>query len=162
MYYQLTDRFIVAADLARTWAFFSAADNLSKITPPRLGFTVRTPRPITIQQETVLDYTIRFLGMRLRWRSLIIDWSPQRQFIDLQTRGPYALWHHQHTFEPVEDGVRCGDRVIYRLPMGLPGRLAHPIVRRQLLNIFRYRREMIGRELGPVREEQPILIECLR
>ena len=32
MYYELTDHFVVSADLARTWDFFSRADNLPLIT----------------------------------------------------------------------------------------------------------------------------------
>ena len=149
MLYELTDRFVVAADLAWTWAFFTAAENLPVITPPWLGFRVRTPSPIVIGRDTVIDYTIRWAGLPVRWRTLIIDWSPPHQFIDLQVRGPYALWHHQHRFEPADGGTICADRVIYRLPFGPLGRLAHAaIVRRQLLKIFRYRRTVIGRELG--------------
>jgi hypothetical protein len=35
MYYELTDRFRVAADVARCWDFFTKAENLPLITPPR-------------------------------------------------------------------------------------------------------------------------------
>ena len=80
MVYELSDDFIVSADVARTWAFFSSAENLPKITPP---------------------------------------------------------WLHL---------------VLYRLPFGVVGRAAHAlIVRRQLLEIFRYRRTVIGDNLGWVR-----------
>ena len=98
----------------------------------------------------MIDYTIRWAGLPLRWRTKIIDWTPPRQFIDLQLRGPYALWHHQHTFEPTDRGtVLCADHVTYKLPGGPLGRVAQPlVVRRQLLEIFRFRREVIGRRLG--------------
>ena len=54
-------------------------------------------------------------------------------------RGPYALWHHQHTFEPNDSGdVVCADRVIYKIPLGPIGRILHALtVRNQLLDIFR-------------------------
>ena len=159
MYYELTDRFEVAADLARTWKFFSSAENLPLITPPWLAFTVRTPGPISLRLDSVLDYTIRWMGVPVRWRTKIIDWSPPRQFIDLQVRGPYALWHHQHAFEPAGGdggGVACTDRVIYRMPVPVFGRAVHAaVVRRQLLDIFRFRRRVIGEHLGWVRAIQP-------
>jgi ligand-binding SRPBCC domain-containing protein len=156
MFYELTDHFVVAAPPDKTWDFFGRAENLPAITPPWLGFTIHTPAPITIGPDSLLDYTIRWAGLPIRWRTRIIDWSPPRQFIDLQVRGPYALWHHQHTFEPVADGVECRDRVIYKLPVPGVSRLVHAaIVKRQLLGIFRYRREVIGRELGWVRAVQP-------
>lgn len=153
--YELTDQFIVAASLDETWRFFSAAENLPLITPPWLAFRIRTPGTIVIEPDTLLDYTIRWLGIPVTWRTRIIDFTPPRQFIDLQLRGPYALWHHQHTFAPVAEGVLCRDRVIYRLPFGALGRLTHRlVVRRQLRAIFRFRRRVIARELGWVRAVQ--------
>ncbi|MDQ3695357.1 MAG: SRPBCC family protein [Chloroflexota bacterium] len=153
--YELTDQFVVAASAAETWRFFSAAENLPLITPPWLAFQTTMPEPIVIERDTLLEYTITWLGAPVRWRTRIIDFTPPRQFIDLQIHGPYALWHHQHTFEPVPGGVLCQDRVLYQLPFGPLGRLTHAlVVRRQLLAIFRYRRQVIARELGWVRAAQ--------
>ena len=155
MYYELTDHFVVSADLARTWDFFGRTDNLPLITPPWLGFTVRSAGPATIVPEMLLDYTIRWLGMPVRWRTKILDVDPPRQFTDLQVKGPYALWLHRHHFAETPDGVECTDRVIYRLPVPLVGRVVHAaIVRRQLLDIFRFRRKVIGEHLGWVRALQ--------
>ena len=150
MYYELTDHFEVNADAAKSWAFFADASNLPKITPTWLNFTVDTPGTIEIGQDSLIDYTIRWMGIPVKWRTRIIDWSPPRQFIDLQIRGPYALWHHQHTFEPsASGGTVCRDRVIYRLPFGPLGRVGHPlVVRRQLLDIFSFRRKVIADQLG--------------
>ncbi len=151
MYYELTDQFEVAGDIQQCWNFFGSAQNLPRITPPWLRFTIHPQTKGAIAQDSLLDYTIWWMGVPVRWRTKIIDWSPPRQFIDLQIRGPYALWHHQHRFEPVEGGggVRCFDRVIYRLPMGMVGRAVHwTIVRKQLLDIFRHRRRVIGEHLG--------------
>ena len=156
-YYELTDHFQVAADADRTWAFFSSALNLKLITPAWLNFTVHTPEPIDMRRDTLLDYTIRWMGLPVRWRTLVTDWSPPRSFSDLQIRGPYALWLHQHDFEPGGDGAGtlCRDRVIYAIPFGPLGTLAHAVaVRRQLLDIFRYRRKVIAEQLGWVRAVQ--------
>ena len=155
MYYELTDHFVVAADPAATWDFFSRAENLPAITPPWLNFEVRTTGLVEMRQDTSLDYTIRWMGVPVRWRTRIIDWSPPRQFIDLQIRGPYAVWHHQHVFEPAADGTTCRDRVIYKLPAGPLGRAVHAgVVRRQLTQIFTFRRGVIAERLGWVRAVQ--------
>jgi ligand-binding SRPBCC domain-containing protein len=159
MYYELTDSFIVRADLSQAWKFFGTASNLPLITPKWLGFTVVTPHMRPIENGTKLDYTIRWMGLKLKWRTLIIDWDAPRQFIDLQTKGPYTLWHHQHTFEAHAEGTLCRDRVIYKLPVAFLGRLVQRlVVRRQLLAIFRYRREIIGKHLGWVRPLQPDVV----
>jgi ligand-binding SRPBCC domain-containing protein len=163
MYYELTDHFEVTADVDRCWQFFGSAENLPLITPPWLKFTITMPAPLPqIGRDSVLEYTIRWMGVPVKWRTRIIDWSPPRQFIDLQIRGPYALWHHQHTFTPLGPvdsngggGVRCFDRVIYKLPVPLIRRPVHAlIVRRQLIKIFRFRRRVIGEHLGWLRAVQ--------
>jgi ligand-binding SRPBCC domain-containing protein len=163
MYFELTDHFIVAADLDQTWAFFGDAENLPRITPPTLGFRILTPLPIEMRSDVLLDYTIRWMGLPVRWRTRIIDWTPRTQFIDLQLRGPYALWHHQHRFAKHGSGVECFDRVIYKLPGGLVGAIAHQLlVGRQLIDIFQYRREAIGKLLGDVRPQQDeVLVRAL-
>ncbi len=155
MYYELTDHFEVACDLDRAWQFFGSAQNLPLITPPWLKFKLAETNPPVIEQGSVLNYTIAWMGIPVRWRTKIIDWSPPRQFIDLQTRGPYALWHHQHTFTPSAEGVICTDRVIYRVPIPVIGRVMHSlVVKKQLLDIFRFRRKVIGEHLGWVRAIQ--------
>ena len=156
MYYELTDHFVVKGTVEQAWSFFGRAENLPTITPPWLNFTIHDTGGAPIGRDSVLDYTIRWAGVPIRWRTRIIDWSPPRQFIDLQIRGPYTLWHHQHTFDPTPDGVECADRVIYKLPAAGVGRVVHALtVKRQLLDIFRYRRDVIGRNLGWVRAVQP-------
>jgi ligand-binding SRPBCC domain-containing protein len=121
-----------------------------------MNFTVHTPAPIHIQQDCTIDYTIRWAGLPIRWRTRIIDWTPKRQFIDLQIKGPYTLWHHQHTFTPSEEGMVCTDRVIYKIPGGPVGRLMHALmISKQLKDIFRFRRTKITEALGWVRAIQP-------
>jgi ligand-binding SRPBCC domain-containing protein len=155
MFYQLTDQFIVKTDLQQTWEFFSRAENLPRITPAWMKFEVRTPQPIVIGQDTQLDYTIRWMNIPIGWRTRIIDWSPPHQFIDLQLRGPYSVWHHQHRFTPVEQGTACSDRVLYKIPGGPVGPLMHAMtIRRQLIGIFEYRRKVIAEQLGWVRALQ--------
>ena len=156
VHFELTDHFEVAADPARCWAFFATADNLPLITPPWLDFRIIRGGG-RIGRDALLDYTIRWMGLPVKWQTKIIDWSPPRQFIDFQVRGPYALWIHQHTFEPTAaGGTDCRDRVVYRLPVPVMGRLLHAaVVRKQLLEIFRFRRKVIGEHMGWLRAVQP-------
>ncbi len=74
--------------------FFADARNLEAITPPLLRFTVITPGPIPMQVGTLIDYRLRVHGVPVRWQTLIQEWVPGERFVDVQLRGPYALWHH--------------------------------------------------------------------
>ena len=136
----------IAHPMSTVFPFFSAAENLRKITPPELGFRIRSASPILMRVGTLIDYTIVLFGLPLRWRTEITKWDPPHSFEDKQLRGPYAKWVHTHSFVEERGGTTMRDRVVYALPLGALGRLAHPLVRRQLRWIFDYRESVLLRE----------------
>ena len=83
---------------------------------------------------------------------MIQEFETNHHFVDVQTHGPYALWHHLHTFERLPSGgTRLGDVVDYEPPFGLLGRLSHPLfVRRTVERIFDYRHKIIAEKFGTV------------
>ena len=126
--------------------FFEDPANLAGITPPWLAFRMLTSVPIAMKVGAVIDYTIRWLGIPVRWRTLITAYRPPAEFIDAQIKGPYLLWHHTHTFRAAEGGTEMTDVVRYALPFGILGDLVHAVVvRRQVEKIFDYRAEAISR-----------------
>jgi ligand-binding SRPBCC domain-containing protein len=142
------DQWIPAA-LDDVFAFFSDARNLERITPAWLGFRILTPGPIEMAVGARIDYRIRLAGVPLRWRTRIREWKPGEGFVDEQESGTYALWRHSHVFRALPGGVLMTDRVEYRLPLGLLGRLAHGLaVRASLAAIFDHRFARI-REIFP-------------
>lgn len=132
------------APMEKVFAFFSDVRNLERLTPPWLGFQVLTPGRIEMKADARIDFVIRLAGFPLRWRTRITEWTPGVRFVDDQERGPYALWHHEHLFEPVGGGVLMSDRVRYRLPLGPLGRAIHTLaVRGSVAAIFDYRFDRI-------------------
>lgn len=128
--------------------FFSDAQNLETITPPWLNFEVLTPKPFAIKVGALIDYRIRIHGFPIRWRTEITSWEPPHQFVDVQLRGPYTLWHHTHTFEDRDGGTLCIDGVRYR-PRG--GALINWLfVRRDVEGIFNYRQQRLQELFGTV------------
>lgn len=132
---------IVPAPLDETFAFFSDASNLERLTPPWLNFRIRTPAPIDMREGAEIDYRIVLYGWPIPWRSRIDVWEPGRRFVDRQLLGPYRWWHHEHRFEPAPGGTRVIDHVEFvpRLS-GLTG----GFVRRDVERIFAYRQTTLG------------------
>lgn len=136
--------------LDRVFDFFSDAGNLEAITPPALRFEILTPRPIAMHADTRIDYRLRLYGVPFRWRTRIRVWEPGRRFVDEQESGPFALWVHEHRFEALTAAsTRIRDEVQYALPLGPLGRLAHPLVRAKLDDIFAYREARVRSLLVP-------------
>jgi hypothetical protein len=136
---------VVPLPLDRVFEFFSDPHNLLRITPQQLNLVVTNPERVEMRAGAEITYTIRWLGIPMRWRTLISAYDPPHSFVDEQLRGPYRKWHHTHTFHAQGDSTRIVDHVDYELPLGPLGALAHRIlVRRQLEGIFAHRRERIA------------------
>ena len=61
-------------------------------------------------------------------------------FTDVQLKGPYALWHHFHSFEKMNGHTKMRDTVKYAMPLCILGNIAHRLfVKKQLEEIFKYR-----------------------
>jgi ligand-binding SRPBCC domain-containing protein len=137
----------LALPAERAFAFFADARNLEAITPPWLAFEVLGADEL--REGALIDYRLRLHRVPLRWRTRIAVWDPPVRFVDVQLRGPYALWEHTHTFERAGDeAVIVRDRVRYALPFGPLGALAHRLfVRRDIERIFAFRQRALAERL---------------
>lgn len=128
----------------RTFSFFKEARNLEKITPKFLNFKVLDQSTPEICEGTKINYSLSLHGLPMGWQSKITDWKPGRRFSDIQVKGPYNHWHHSHEFEEKNGGTLIKDRVLYRVPFGLPGDLiAGWLIKKDLEQIFNYRYKVI-------------------
>ena len=136
---------LVPASLEDTFAFFSDAAKLERLTPSWLNFTILTPTPVVMREGLEIDYRIRLYGIPIPWRSRIDVWEPGVRFIDRQLLGPYRWWRHEHLFEAAAGATRVIDRVEY---MPRARWITGALVRRDLERIFTYRQRALGELLG--------------
>lgn len=147
--YTLRCEMLTERSLASTFEVFENPYNLAKITPSSMNFKVVSKNRVEMRKGAEIDYIIKWLGLPIRWKTIIEDYRPPLYFVDRQERGPYSLWRHQHTFEETSEGTKVGDHVDYQLPLGPLGSLAHAVlVRRQLLEIFNFRQQELGKMFG--------------
>ncbi|WP_294249942.1 SRPBCC family protein [uncultured Chryseobacterium sp.] len=133
-------------DIETAWIFFSAANNLSKITPKEMNFIVLTQfEDDEIYEGMLIDYFVSPLfGIKMKWQTEIIQVDFHKSFTDFQKKGPYKLWHHHHEFIQNENGILMKDTVDYELPLGFLGEIVHSLmVKKKVQDIFDYRYKVL-------------------
>lgn len=129
------------------FAWHARPGALERLTPPwervRVlgdGYELREGSEVVLETRTG--------PLRLRWVARHGPVRAGQSFEDEQLRGPFASWHHRHLFEARPGGSTLEDRVRYSLPLGPLGNLAAPLVRPRLERLFRYRHEVLARDLA--------------
>jgi ligand-binding SRPBCC domain-containing protein len=136
----------VPRPLAEVFDFFSKAENLQELTPAFLHFRILSVDPAPVRKGTLIKYSLRWRIFPIRWTTEIIEWEPPYRFVDVQLKGPYKLWHHEHRFVAEGNGTRIIDEVQYQLPFGVFGSIAHSLkVKKDVEAIFVYRTEVVRR-----------------
>lgn len=153
---EATQVFPVTVEAA--WAFFSDPRNLARITPSDLDFRITSEVPERMYEGLMVTYTLRPLfGIPVAWATEITHIEEHARFVDEQRVGPYAMWHHEHTFTPIVGGVEMRDVVHYTLPLGPLGGLVHALaVGARVRSIFAYRRRALEARFGRLVEPLPV------
>ncbi len=99
----------------------------------------------------------------LRWHARHEKLEGGYGFVDVQEKGPFARWEHQHRFLPsAEGGCLMEDRISYELPCEPASRwLGGRRVARELERAFTYRHGVVARDLERHRlleDEDPLRI----
>jgi len=149
--YQLKREQHLKASVPEIWDFISSPANLKKITPEYMGFDITsTDMPQKMYPGMIISYKVSpMLGIKLTWVTEITHVHEGVFFVDEQRMGPYKIWHHEHHLETVDGGVKMTDLITYSPPLGLLGAIANRIIiRKQLIEIFEYRRVVLDKLFG--------------
>jgi ligand-binding SRPBCC domain-containing protein len=137
---------VIPTTIEKAWNFFSDPTNLPLITPAAMSFKIISEHHgEKMYPGQIIEYYVApIAGIRLYWMTEITHVEEYHYFVDEQRFGPYAMWHHQHFFRPLDGGVEMTDIVHYKNPFGFLGTATDSFITRpRLKNIFDYRRDMV-------------------
>lgn len=148
--HQLKSVMNLPISLEKAWDFFSSPKNLAVITPKELNLVPTSELPEEMYPGMFIEYTVRpLLGIPTKWVTEITHVVENKFFVDEQRHGPYAIWHHQHHFEPINGGVKMTDIIDYRLPLGPLGLIMQKlIVGKKVESIFAFRERKLNELFG--------------
>ena len=138
-------------DIDTAWDFFSKPGNLNAITPKNLGFKIASVyNAEEMYAGQIIEYTVKpLLGIPLYWMTEITHVKDKIYFVDEQRFGPYSLWHHQHHFKQINNGIEMTDLVHYKIPFWFIGDVANVLfVKDQLKTIFEFRYKAVEEKFG--------------
>ena len=137
----------------KAWEFLSNPANLKTITPKYMSFDILSGNEKPMYAGQIIQYIVTpILGIKTKWVTEITHVKKNEYFVDEQRFGPYALWHHKHFINEIEGGVEMEDIIDYKIPLGLLGQIAHPIlVKPKLEEIFAYRQTKLIELFGELK-----------
>ena len=148
--YQLHAKQAFPITKKKAWDFLSDPKNLKVITPDHMGFNITSGADRPMFQGQIIQYIVKpFPGYSTKWVTEITHVKEGEYFVDEQRFGPYSLWHHKHFIKEIEGGVEMEDIIDYKIPFGILGQLAQPlVVKKQLQQIFNYRETKLNELFG--------------
>lgn len=145
LYYESTIQ--APAALVFDWHHDPAA--IEKLIPPWEPVkVVGTPACIDeIGSRTTLEMSI-FGFIHFCWVAEHRNYQPGKSFQDVQISGPFALWCHTHSVEPIDENTCLYiDSIDYKVPIGWLGELFSGwFIRQKLKKMFAYRHHLVKEE----------------
>ena len=135
---------------AEAWEFFSQPKNLDAITPSDLGFETISCPDGEVYEGALIIHRIQLAPlMSMKWVTEIKSVTPGVAFVDEQRYGPYAFWHHRHSFEDAEGGTLMHDVVHWKAPLEpFSWPVKELFVRPKVNEIFRFRKEILEKHFA--------------
>jgi len=148
--YRLHQKQNLPINIDTAWEFLSDPRNLKTITPDYMSFNILSGADRPMFSGQIIQYIVTpILGIKTKWVTEITHVKDKHYFVDEQRFGPYALWHHKHFIKEIEGGVEMEDIIDYKVPLGILGQMAHPILVKPKLNeIFNYRTKKLEELFG--------------
>lgn len=137
------------ADRETIWAFVADCRHMNYVIPSFMRFEVlgvgEHQTPPAIAPGVNYEYKLHLHGLGFFWRTLITEVEYPQRFEDIQAKGPYASFSHEHTFTPAHGGTTTADVIRYRPPGGpLAGMINAAMVRRDLRKLFTCRHQRMA------------------
>ena len=145
--YSLKVKQKIKQPIEKVWSFFATPKNLNELTPKNMSFKIISGRSNDFFAGKIISYSVNpFKYWKIKWVTEITHISKNKLFIDEQRFGPYLMWHHEHHFIKNNDGsTTIYDKVIYKIPYGVIGKIAHKLfIRKRLKEIFNFRKKRIN------------------
>ena len=147
IHFEKTSVLLVCARELYDWHLQPGA--LEALTPPWEPVRILN-ESFVLEEHAELTLELSLGPFKLHWIAHHQNIVPERRFDDIQRKGPFKHWHHQHLFEPLsEETTRMRDLIACSLPgSAIADRLLGWAVQKKLRRLFDYRHQQLYDRFG--------------
>jgi len=128
--------------LEEVFAYHATIENIPRLMPDYLRIKILKAPSEILELGDKIHLRVILYALRINWEATITECDKNVRFTDVLTKGPFALWKHQHLFEDKNGGTLMTDRIEYKLCSGIFGLLtSNFFVRTELEDIFSSRHQ---------------------
>ncbi len=140
---QFVKESLIKASPERVFAFHEQPDVLKILIPPWESARVIKAAGIADVGSRAIIETKIIGPIAIQWIAEHTVYDPPHKFEDVQIKGPFRAWRHQHLIQPAAGGALLRDQIDYEPPLGFVGRLIAPLlIERRLKRLFEYRHQV--------------------
>ncbi|MDA0346550.1 MAG: TIGR01777 family oxidoreductase [Verrucomicrobia bacterium] len=138
----------ISAPAADVFAYHERLGALQRLIPPWESVRVVSSKG-SIQNDDSITIKMNLGPFKTLWKAKHQDYQKNRQFVDVQVKGPFKYWKHTHSFRSLDPHrTNLKDTIQLELPFGLIGRrFVYPKVLKQLNKLFTYRHAITQNDL---------------
>ena len=102
----------------------------------------------SIENGGTVTVKLPFIGNRgIKWKVKHDGYVKDKSFRDVQTKGFFSHWAHQHNFSGIGNNKsELEDNISYKLPLGPIGKTFSKLVNNNLTSMFQYRHRITTME----------------
>ena len=103
----------------------------------------------SIENGGTVTVKLPFIGNRgIKWKVKHEGYVKDKSFRDVQTKGFFSHWAHQHNFSGIGNNKsELEDNISYKLPLGPVGKTFSKLVNNNLTSMFQYRHRITTMDL---------------
>lgn len=145
----------IKSDTAEAFQWHEREGALERLTPPweKIKMLEKTGG---IEVGARAAFSVKTGPFRVPWHAEHTEYTQNKHFKDIQTKGPFAMWEHSHDFATEGDYTVINDTINYRFPFHtLAAPFAGPFIKSKLNRMFAYRSETSRNDIEILNEYKP-------
>lgn len=131
-------RSFIDCEIEDLYDFHTHSSNIARITPLDIDVDFLTSDLEAREGLKIAIQTTQYFIPTL-WEVEILQMQKPNCIVDIAHKSPFKYWKHTHQFNVKGNMSELVDIVEFEMPFGFLGKLALPLVKKQLQNMFDYR-----------------------